>query len=511
MRHRTLVIEVVLIALSGCPGGGGGIGENCDSTSDCDGSLQCSSGACVPRCARAPDCGDGYSCDSDGICLVATGQPGDGCTSEVDCSTGLSCRIDGSSVDSNNRLLASCSAQNAGRPPGTTCAVDADCRNGTCALGHCVDLCRANRDCDSGETCMVIPRIEADGAVFSGCLPSKGNVAWTISVAGPTADLLFPVPSGARSGSLVFSVDDPAQRVGARSVISPTAQQLYAPCYVFSEGCDAVADFYKQIIRHQPLLGQSVISLPSTPSVPLETGVYRVQVASYLPNGTVGSAIPHVTASVRIDAAVLLDLHFNFLNLEAHMCEGSFGSAHFNAAAAQNQTFFQNDFLGELREIFAHGGIALGSVTYQDVLDHPELDALDVTEDSGSLLALGDHATGINVFFVRTLSPVGLQAFGPNPGPAGLAHTSQSGIAIGVDTLCYRSWSQLARLTAHEIARYMGLHHNVELGADAVQDWRDKIQDTDDSESNLMYFSEFGGTDITRDQRDILTRSGVLR
>ena len=510
MRHPTL-FPLIVVALSGCPGTERGIGEPCDSTGECDGSLQCSTGVCVPRCARAPDCGDGYSCDGEGICHVANGQPGDGCTSEVDCSTGLSCQIDGNGVDARNRLFASCGAQNAGRPPGSTCDGDHECRNGTCALGHCVDLCRNNRDCDSGESCMDIPRVEARGALFAGCLPSKGNVVWNISVAGPTADILFPVPSAAHSGSLVFSVDDTAQRVGARSVISPTAQQLYAPCSVFNAGCDPVADFFKQSIRHQPLPGQSVISLPSTPSVPLETGVYYVQVSSYLPNGTLGSAIPHVSASVRIDAAVLLDLHFHFLDLQDHMCESALGNAHFNAAAAQVKTFFQNDYLGELRQIFAHGGVALGAVTYKDVLEHPELDGLDVA-DAGALLKLGEHPTGINVFFVRTLSPVGLQAFGPNPGPAGLAKTAQSGIVISVDTLCYRSWSQLARLTAHEIARYMGLHHNVELGADhQSQDWRDKIDDTDDSESNLMYFSEFGGTDITPNQRDILTRSGVLR
>ena len=82
---------------------------------------------------------------------------------------------------------------------------------------------------------------------------------------------------------------------------------------------------------------------------------------------------------------------------------------------------------------------------------------------------------------------------------------------IGLDTLCYRSWSQLARLTAHEIARYMGLSRNVELDSTGKA-WLDMIDDNDANPSNnLMFYSEVGGVDITPGQRDILSRSGVLR
>src|SRR6185369_3847134 len=99
---------------------------------------------------------------------------------------------------------------------------------------------------------------------------------------------------------------------------------------------------------------------------------------------------------------------------------------------------------------------------YENLRDHPDLDGLDL-ENAPALLSLGAHASGINIFFVRTLSPVGLQAIGPNPGPAGLGGTRRSGIVIGVDSLCYRSWPDLARLTSREIARYMGLYDNVEV------------------------------------------------
>jgi hypothetical protein len=77
---------------------------------------------------------------------------------------------------------------------------------------------------------------------------------------------------------------------------------------------------------------------------------------------------------------------------------------------------------------------------------------------------------------------------------------------IGLDTLCYRSWQDVARLTAHEIARYMGLYDNVEIDQNV-----DPILDSDTSSSNLMFYSELGGTDLSNGQRDILSRSPVLR
>ncbi len=363
---------------------------------------------------------------------------------------------------------------------------------------------------------MRIPRVEADGQLFEGCLPPRGAVVWNIPVTSPTQEtVLIPIPDAARSATIVFQVDDLAQRVGARSVVAPSGPVIYTkPCEPgISPICDtqvATDQYYGQPVRHLPEYGQSVLQLPASPAVPLEAGAYRVAVSSFRANGAAGSAIPKVTAVVKMDAAVFLDLHFHFLNLDDHPCEQAFGGATLDAASATSASFFQGEFLNELRTVFAGGGIAIGTTSFANVTNHPDLDGLAV-EDAGSLLALGDHSTGIDVFFVRTLSPVGLQAFGPNPGPAGVAGTRQSGIVIGVDTLCYRSWTQLARLTAHELARYMGLYHNVELEVGQHPAWRDPIADSDDSASNLMFFSEIGGIELSAGQRDILTRSAVLR
>ena len=83
-------------------------------------------------------------------------------------------------------------------------------------------------------------------------------------------------------------------------------------------------------------------------------------------------------------------------------------------------------------------------------------------------------------------------------------------VVIGLDTLCYRSWSQLARITAHELALYMGLYNNVEIDPMSVRH-EDPIPDSDAAETNLMFYSELGGTELSEGQRYILSRSPVLR
>ncbi len=504
---RSLLLFVLLVTAAGCPGGNGAIGDTCESTSECGNGLQCLRGVCLPRCERAPDCGDGYRCEENGLCVLATGSPGDACESEVDCSTGLSCQVSGTETTDDGYLQASCVAENAGRPAGATCASDGECRNGTCDLGHCADLCRETRDCAVGTSCTGIPRVLASGLMYRGCLPSTGTLTWEIPVEGTDDTVLLPIPQAARGVSVLFAVEDQNQKVGATLLTAPDGTELIK----------ANNDYFgNALVRHRPDYGESVLAMPSTPAAPLQAGTYQVRVRSLRqgvnnqgqPEDKTGTATPSMTAVVKLDASVILDLHFYFLDLDDHPCAQAFAGK-LDAAVAKDADFFQTTFMTQLRSIFARGGIALGTTTYEDIKDHPDLDGLDVANMS-SLAELGKHATGINVFFVRTLSPVGLQAIGPNPGPAGLASTRQSGIVIGADTLCYRSWTTLARITAHEMALYMGLYNNTEIDGDGVVH-NDAIPDTDGTETNLMFYSELGGTELSEGQRYILSRSPVLR
>jgi hypothetical protein len=217
---------------------------------------------------------------------------------------------------------------------------------------------------------------------------------------------------------------------------------------------------------------------------------------------------------VQIGLATTLDLHFFFLDLEDHPCSVRTDNATLSAATAQGSVFFRTDYLGELRRTFAQVGIAVNDAGYQDITNRHALDGLDVA-DLGSLFALRRSDSGINVFFVRSLSPLGTEVFGPTPGPAGVA-AAASGIAISLDTLCYRDWPAVARLTAHAIGHYMGLYHNVEprdpLQLPSDPPWQDLVPDTDSSVTNLMYFSQaHAGSALSIGQTNALERSPVLR
>jgi len=494
-----LALLAGLAFLAGCPGGNGGLGDRCDDSSDCASTLQCVANTCGPRCLRAPDCGAGYSCTADGYCQVSTGQLGDSCTSETDCVAGLSCEL-GSDTDMTGELVASCAPTSAGHPSGDTCVRDSDCHNNLCALGRCVDLCDSTLDCGTATSCAQIPRVEAYGALFGGCLQAQGSLAWNIPIDGPAQTVPLPIPDSAKSLALTLTVDDPNQEVVVANLVAPDGTMLV-------DGAP-----FSDPVRFQPALAQSVLAMPSSPSTPLEAGAYAMTVEALKPpydpsNPLDFGTTPALTAVIKLDTSVILDLHFYFLNFDEFPCgTTAFGAATFDATAAAASSFFQSEFLGSMRSVFASGGVALGTLDYTDLRDHPDLDGLDIS-NAGSLLALGANAVGVNVFFVRSLSPAGLQAYGPNPGPAGLANTAASGVIVALDTLCYRSWTDLARVAAHEISRYMGLYDNIELDEVHV----DPIDDIDQSSANLMFYSELGGTDLSPGQRAILSRSVVLR
>lgn len=521
MLRSSFMVVAVLVTVTGCPGGDGQVGSTCGGNGDCESDLQCLNARCQARCARAPDCGDGYACGPDGSCIAATKQPGDSCESEVDCAAGLSCQLDNSRANDDLYLASTCSSQNATAPAGASCRSNDECRNGTCALGHCVDVCRSDLDCGAGYNCGVIPSVTVSRALFHGCLPASGLLSWQLPTNSTTPEVLVPVPVFASSVELVMSVDDPTQQVGATSVLAPNGTRIYArPCSSAAGECspDQETDqFFNNAQRHEPGFGQSVLQMPSGTNVDLMAGVYQVELASQSQRGLPGTALPHVTAVLRLDTSARLDLHLFFLDLADHPCQAMIGDTTLDATSAPTLPGFQQEFAYELRNIFHDAAVAVNLVSYEDIKDHPALDAIDVA-DVGDLLKLGKYPDGINVFFVRSLSPAGVQGYAPNPGPTGIAGTRQSGIVISLDTLCYRSWTALARLTAHELARYLGLYHNVELGTGEHATWTDQIDDTDGRSDNLLYFAERLGADdalatpvITSGQRKILVRSPAMQ
>jgi hypothetical protein len=265
-------------------------------------------------------------------------------------------------------------------------------------------------------------------------------------------------------------------------------------------------DYYANPLRHDLAPGLSVIEMPSSPSLPLLPGAYRMTIGSFRPNGQPASETPRATVYAKLDTGTILDLHFYFLALDGHPCAAALDGGTLDAASAQSSAHFQKDYLGALRGIFGRAGIALGDITYEDLTSHHDLDGLDASS-LGTLLSLSTHKGGVNIFVVRTLSPAGMLALvGSTPGAPGTPGTSASGIAVSLDALCYQDWPTFARTTAHALARHMGLYRNVEPDGHL-----DPIPDSDQASTNLLYFSELGGTDLSDGQAAVLRVNPVLR
>src|SRR5688572_28366413 len=120
---------------------------------------------------------------------------------------------------------------------------------------------------------MTVPRVEADGAPFGGCLASRGTISWRIPLNTLRETVRLPVPSGAQHASLVMTIEDQTQRVGAFSVDAPSGTRLYQPCpSPIATDCgpqDARDQYFDNKVRHQLGFGMSVLAMPSNPEVGL--------------------------------------------------------------------------------------------------------------------------------------------------------------------------------------------------------------------------------------------------
>jgi hypothetical protein len=514
LRAAQLAALLVLAGTGAC-GGGAGIGERCDSLSECASDLQCLNHICVPRCERHADCGDGFVCRDNGICEVVESQVGDLCVREIECGPGQFCQLDDEDNDQDGILAGECALEVSGGVLDAPCEADADCQQGTCALGRCVFLCvpepdgsfeGEDLDCPAEHICSTIPRqIAPDGPVpaFYGCLPNSGDIVYRIPTTMDFQTLMLPVPGAARSLAVVMSVDDEDDLVGAAALRSPAGQTLYL------EPLDR-AEYFANPVRHDLAPGIATLLLPQTPDLPLEPGAYSIDV------GTTGTEIPTVEVTYKLESAgpgVHLDVHFYFLDLTTHPCPlvndvpVPSRAGEQTAADFETSTEFQIAFVDELEAIFNNAGVVLdlAEATYDDISGRADLDGLD-RERLPELLSLSTHEGGAHIFFVRSISPAGLEGLvGGPPAPPGRPGTRASGVVIATDTLCYADWAYLARTTAHELARSLGLERSVEPDG-----YEDAISDTGYESSNLMYFSDQGGRTLSPDQSQILRLNPAL-
>ena len=493
---------LVLALLGAAPGciGGATIGEECGSTSDCAGGLQCLAGFCTPRCESHAQCGDGFVCEG-GECAEVLSAIGDLCARELDCGPSQTCRIDERDTDGDGRLTARCQAELVGAVTGAECAGDQSCRSGSCNLGRCTQLCVEEIDCPTELTCTDIPRIAAaaSAGMFRGCLQRTGVLEHRLELSESPASIPLPVPGNARSVAVTAVADDPGVLVGAFSLRSPSGALLYDEPLT-------VEDFLANQVRYAPGFAESTLLFPNRPDLQLTAGAYALQIGTALLPGVRIGDIPEVTVHYKLGASAILDLHIYFLDLANHPCQGGIGALDLDAASAKTLSVFQT-YISSIEDIIGQAGIALGDVTYHDLQDHPGFDAL-VSDDLGDLLSLSTTETGVNLFLVRSVDPGGVQVLsGGTPGAPRSAGSRTAGVAVSMDTLCYRSWPDLGRLTSHAIARQMGLFRNVEPDS-AIED---PIPDSSPTDDNLMFYSEFAGTALSDGQAQVLRLYPGLR
>ena len=431
-----------------------------------------------------------------GSCVVVASEIGDPCDAELECGPAQTCRL----LATIASKAGVCALETLAGAPGTSCAIESDCRGGACALGQCTELCARDDQCRRGFVCAAIPWVNPEATIllgtFRGCLPAVGTVTFEIEV-DPTVtsvQLKIPVSSTAKSLVMVAEVSG-SQLIGATHVETPTGTDVY--------DLPATREaYYANALRHEPIAGVAVLAIPTTSLVPLEAGAYTVDLGTFITVGQPSTSSRTLRVIEKLGNGASLDVHFNFLELADHPCGDRVDVL--NAASAPTDLGFQTEYLDELRDIFGTD-IALGEITYTDLGNHPELDGLSAAR-AGDLFTLTRATTGISVFFVRSLSPAGLQiAVGGTPGSP-LPGTRASGIAVSATALCYESWRTLARQTAHAMARHMGLYRNREPDGAT-----DPLTDSPSSDDNLMYWGESGGSALSPDQREVLRNSPVLR
>ncbi|MEZ4398879.1 MAG: hypothetical protein R3B06_02610 [Kofleriaceae bacterium] len=503
---------LVIALVVGCGGGGASVGETCTTVAECADGLQCLDHICRPGCLADIDCGDGRFCEAR-ECKVVLSELGDPCVSETECGRGQTCRLP---VDTFTTGVGACQSELSTGPRvvGEPCAIDDDCRIGACALGRCTALCANDSQCLRGFLCTEIPRVSADAEAalggYRGCLPSRGTLTYDVPVrplllpaASATQTITVPVVQTATSLTVVTEAGRASDVVGVAKV----ADQAEV---IFDE-----TPGQPKLLRHTRLPGLAVLQIPTTSAVDsVHWGHYQMDIKTSAASGAIANAGRRIRIVEKLGNDARLDLHFYFADLSNHPCL----SQPLDAAHAASDDDFQTRFRTELVRIFAPANIAIAAVTYGDIAGTQDgrgqipagtYDSLTATS-AAALFRRFPHTTGVNVFIVRSLAPAGTEILvGGTPG-APMGGTAASGVAVAMTPLCYQPpgerWAYLARITAHAVARHMGLYRNREPDGSA-----DPLDDSPTDESNLMYWGEDGQTSLSSEQRDVLRKSPVLR
>ena len=380
-----------------------------------------------------------------------------------------------------------------------TCTDDTGCQSSTCIEGQCARVCNGPEDCLLGQACMAIGW---GGGTFSGCgyTATAGAEVRTI----PLADVT--IRAGSRSPELVFGTPPSAVSVTLRARQTGGDPLPLAFEEIEDSAGDvifSVADISAYIdptIRWIPIdsAGAIAILIPNTTTdrYTFRPGRMRIAPIAYSRMaGDTGSVTVHIDALVALAPAAVTT---GTLNVRLHLV-----GVGVTAATAPTSMRVQA-FLARFEEVIGQTGIAVGTVSYVDVLA-PTLAIIDTEMGPDSeldqLFAMsgGTDENVLNLFLVQEVRGGGdgfntLGIAGGIPGPPRMHGTGHSGVVIAFDPSVVGPGSSGGRLAghvaAHEVSHFLGLYHVTE---------RTRPCGAGEVPSATVMCAPFGGGDVLAD------------
>ncbi|MCA9538002.1 MAG: hypothetical protein KC620_03905 [Myxococcales bacterium] len=483
-----VTLEDKAVCLSGCSGdsdcrGSEGyicrkVAEKADSNGDAQPVK-----ACVPRCQSDQECGDGKHCDAGtGLCADGAGDPnpiGAFCAGNGDCQSGDCLRADGwlngyCTDDCGGGCGAgkTCADTPVGQKCLTSCNGPLDCRPGyVCGDNACRAACQGDGDCAGGSVCS-----KSRGVCV---VPSEGGTVELVDLGSVSV-------GGELSDDLELDVPDDA--VGFAVLASGAGEDLMVIGEMTDPDGRSIYDFqdpFGSEVRFFPSEDQITQFVPSSPRSTPKAGTYTFNLIKE-------GATRNIKVSALIKSAAgdptrgQVDVNFFFAKI-----------SDLNADRAQTDGDFQAA-VDEMRTIWGRQGVDVGDISYcnlsgSDADRYAVIDSVDgpsselsrmfkLSENAG---ALGCAAEGaINFFMVQEIvggraGYIILGVAGGIPGPAIIAGTSHSGVAVTTAGF-RRSPTQLAQTMAHEGGHYLGLFHTTEAEGTAF----DPLPDTPECDNS---------------------------
>ena len=268
----------------------------------------------------------------------------------------------------------------------------------------------------------------------------------------PSTTLSQPIPVTVPDGAFSFELSGVAADITSRVVVYRITDPSGVRVYDYGSFSNPIK------ILPSPLPGSFSVLVPNSPSVPLPSGTWNFYLVASTPTwATVQAEIK--TYPGALPSTGKLDLNLFFVGVPT-----------LNAQTAANDPSFQQ-VLTKVRNVYSQVGLALGNVTYIDILGADATRFADVAEsDLGSLFQLSSNPqatdNAVNIFLVHSIVGGGLNGYtilGESGGIPGtpIRGTTSSGLAVTTANFPL-GLDDIALTAAHETSHWLGLFHTTE-------------------------------------------------